>query len=61
MSIFSSPEQLGATREILSKCLLLPFWDASIPGAVESTIAHVRGGSVLRTYDFVDVINPVGR
>ena len=62
MSIFSSPEQLGATREILSKCLLLPFWDASIPGAVlESTIAHVRGGSVLRTYDFVDVINPETR
>ena len=45
-------------RLILSKCLLLPFWNSRIPGDVlESILAYVRDAEVLRTYDFVDVID----
>ena len=49
-------------RAVLSKCLLLPFWNSRIPGDVlESILAHVRGGNVLRTYDFVDVVDGATR
>ncbi len=36
----------------------LPFSGVSIPGAViEGVLGHVRDGDILRTYDFVDVVN----
>lgn len=49
-------------REILSNFVRMPFSQGNIPGAlVELAFAHVRGGSVLATYDFVDVISPEAR
>lgn len=60
--MFSSPEQLKQLAEILSKYARLPFSPSSIPGGVlEGALAHVRGGDVLRTYDFVDVIKKSDR
>jgi len=57
MSIFSSTEQLNLIRKILSRYIRLPFSSVTIPGAImEGVLAHVRGGHVLNTYDFVDVI-----
>lgn len=59
MSVFSTPEQLANMRDILSNFVRMPFSQGNIPGAlVESAFAHVRAGSVLNTYDFVDVICP---
>ena len=58
MSIFSTPGQLDEMRQMLVNYVRLPFSSDSIPGALmESALAHVRGGKVLRTYDFVDVIS----
>ena len=55
MSIFSTPGQLDEMRQMLVNYVRLPFSSDSIPGALtESALAHVRGGEVLRTYDFVD-------
>ena len=57
MSIFSNVEQLDMMRQILVNYARLPFSQASIPGSLmESVLSHVRGGTVLNTYDFVDVI-----
>ncbi len=62
MTVFSTSDQLRETQAFLSKCLLLPFWDSRIPGEIlESILAFVRGGEVLRTYDFVDVWDPHSR
>ena len=59
MSVFSTPEQLANMRDILSNFVRMPFSQGNIPGAlVESVFAHVHGGSVLGTYDFVDVVHP---
>jgi hypothetical protein len=56
-SLFSSPEQLKLLVDILSKYIRLPFSSINIPGAVlEAAMAHIRQGTVLRTYDFVDVL-----
>lgn len=58
MSVFSTPSQLDKMRQMLVNYSRLPFSQGSIPGALmESVLAHVRGGRVLNTYDFVDVIN----
>lgn len=58
MSVFSTPSQLDKMRRMLVNYSRLPFSQGSIPGALmESVLAHVRGGRVLNTYDFVDVIN----
>lgn len=58
MTIYSSKDELEKIRLTLSRFIKLPFAADSIPGAImESVLAHVRGGEVLRTYDFVDVIN----
>jgi hypothetical protein len=55
--VFSSLQELNALADLLSKYLRLPFSTVIIPGAVmEGVLAYVRGGAVLRTYDFVDVI-----
>ncbi|MDT5060628.1 MAG: hypothetical protein QOH63_1087 [Acidobacteriota bacterium] len=57
LSLFSSPKQLNQLVDILSKYIRLPFSSVNIPGAVlEAAMAHIRRGTVLRTYDFVDVI-----
>lgn len=56
MSIFSSPSEIEKIRDILSKYIRLPFSDTTIPGSImEGVLSHVRGGTVLNTYDFVDV------
>lgn len=58
MSVFSTPSQLDEMRQMLVNYSRLPFSQDSIPGALmESALAHVRGGRVLKTYDFVDVIS----
>lgn len=57
-AIFSTPEQLARLADILSKYVRLPFSDDTIPGGVlEGCLAHVRNAQVLKTYDFVDVID----
>ena len=44
-------------RRILAVYVRMPFVLPTIPGSLmESILAHVRGGTVLNTYDFVDVI-----
>lgn len=55
--IFSSPAALDRISAGLRAYLRLPFASGTIPGAVlESILASVRDASVLRTYDFVDVL-----
>ncbi len=55
--IFSSPEELAAIAKMLKLYLGLPVATDAIPGGfVENVIARARGGVVLRTYDFVDVL-----
>jgi hypothetical protein len=57
MTIFSTPEQLTEIQKVLSAYIRLPFSAETIPGSMmEETLAHVRGGQVLHSYDFVDVI-----
>lgn len=57
-NIFSNQIQLETISNILTGYLKLPFSGDIIPGALmESVIASVRNGNVLKTYDFVDVIN----
>jgi hypothetical protein len=56
--MFSTSEELRAITRILQNYARLPFSTVHIPGAVmEGVLGHVRRGAVLRTYDFVDVIN----
>ena len=58
MSVYSTPEQLENMRDILSNFVRMPFLQDSIPGFLaEAVFAHVRGASVLKTYDFVDVVH----
>lgn len=60
--VFSTPDQLAQIGLVLACYLRLPVSTDVIPGAfLESVLAHVRGGQVLRTYDFVDVIHPGDR
>ena len=58
-SIFSTREHLQEISQSLQTFARLPISSTTIPGAVmEDILASVRGGSVLKTYDFVDVIDP---
>ena len=58
MSIFSTSSQLDEMRRILINYGKLPFMQATIPGVLmESVLSHIRGGTVLNTYDFVDVVD----
>ena len=58
MSVFSSPSNLLALQRILSNYVRLPASGTNIPGQLmESVLSCVREGTVLNTYDFVDVIN----
>ena len=60
--IFSTFEQLSRLADVLSKYIRLPFSTDTIPGAIlEGALAYVRQAEVLRTYDFVDVINRESR
>lgn len=62
MTIYSAPDELRKTKSLLFSYLRLPFSEGIIPGAVmEAVAAHVRGGEVLATYDFVDVIDSTQR
>lgn len=59
VSLYSTPEQLAALRQILFAWMRLPFSHGLVPGRVlEEALAHVRAGEVLPTYDFVDVVSP---
>jgi hypothetical protein len=56
--IYSDNAQLHRIAEILTGYLKLPFTETTVPGALmEAVLANVRKGEVLRTYDFVDVID----
>lgn len=55
--VYSSATQLKTMAESIQSYLRLPLSPKTIPGALlEALIAHVRGGKVLDTYDFVDVV-----
>lgn len=57
-NVFSTQDQLKTISKILTGYLKLPFSGDSIPGALmESVVSEVRGGEVLNTYDFVDILN----
>jgi hypothetical protein len=59
---FSTKEEQGEIKNILLKYARLPFTEGTIPGAVmEAIIAHVRKSAVLKTYDFVDVVDRNGK
>jgi hypothetical protein len=56
--VFSTRKELEAITRILTNYAKLPFSNINIPGAVmEGVLGHVRKAQVLRTYDFVDVID----
>lgn len=56
--IFSTRDELETIARIVRNYIRLPFSSINIPGAVmEGVLGHVRQGTVLRTYDFVDVVN----
>src|ERR1700686_4422516 len=56
--IFSTRDELVTIARILQNYARLPFSPNNIPGSVmEGALGHVRQGEVLRTYDFVDVVN----
>ncbi|MDR2480464.1 MAG: hypothetical protein LBD48_14295 [Treponema sp.] len=55
---FSSKSELETISNILRGYIKLPFALETIPGSfMENVLAHVRKGTALNTYDFVDVIN----
>lgn len=61
-SSLSKNSQLHEIGKAVAAYCYLPFASDSVPGAyVEAVVAEVRGGAVLRTYDFVDVIKSEGR
>ena len=56
--VYSTPEELKSIARILQNFMRLPFSTINIPGAImEGVLGHVRRGAVLRTYDFIDVVN----
>lgn len=56
--LYSSPTELQEIKTAIASYLRLPFSDDAIPGRImESVLQYVRGGEVLNTYDFVDVIH----
>lgn len=56
--VFSSNEELDRIENILTALLKLPLTDRTISGdLMERVFAHVRGAAVLRTYDFVDIVD----
>lgn len=56
--LFSSADDLDRIQKILTALLRLPLTEHTISGdLMERVFAHVRSAEVLRTYDFVDVID----
>ena len=56
--MFSTKEQLKTISKILTGYLKLPLSVDKIPGELmENVVSEVHGGEVLKTYDFVDVVN----
>ncbi|MDE0496969.1 MAG: hypothetical protein OXH86_06425 [Acidimicrobiaceae bacterium] len=56
--LYSTPAQLDQLAHLVQGYLRLPFSNGLLPGQfMESVIALIKSGKVLRTYDFVDVIN----
>lgn len=56
--LFSTADDLDRIQKILTALLKLPLTEHTISGdLMERVFAHVRGAEVLRTYDFVDVID----
>lgn len=54
----STSDELEQIAKAVAGYCYLPFASDSVPGAyVEAAVANVRGGRVLRTYDFVDVVD----
>jgi len=61
-TIYSTADELAMIARILQNYARLPFSPINIPGGVmEGVLGHVRRGEVLRTYDFVDVVNRESR
>lgn len=57
MTVFSTSAQLRRIATLASKFMALPFANDSVPGAVlEAILAEVRDATVLKTYDFIDVV-----
>jgi hypothetical protein len=60
--LFSTPQELDRIQHILTTLLKLPLTDETISGdLMERVFAHVRDANALKTYDFVDVIDPTKR
>lgn len=60
--LFSDEKDLDRIQKILTALLKLPLTDHTISGdLMERVFAHVRGAEVLRTYDFVDIIDRTKR
>jgi hypothetical protein len=58
MTIYSTAAELDKIKTTLSKYARLPFSSEVIPGAVmEAVLANVRGARVLKTYDYIDVLD----
>ena len=58
IEVLSTSSQLKEISQILFSISRLPIWNGNIPGALlENVVAHVRNAKVLKTYDFVDVID----
>ena len=54
----SNKSQIDSLTNIIQQYLRLPLSDDTIPGSfLEGVLAHVRNGTRLNTYDFVDVIS----
>lgn len=61
-ALTSKASQIERLAQLVRRYSMLPFADKGIPGSVlEAALAEVRGGRVLNTYDFVDVIHPDDR
>jgi hypothetical protein len=60
--IYSTQAELKLIADTLKGYLKLPFTTDTVPGALmEAIIANVRNAEVLRTYDFIDVVDKANR
>ncbi len=56
--LLSDAGQLSEIAKLLQNYVRLPFSPINVPGAIlEGILGHVRRAEVLRTYDFVDVMD----
>lgn len=60
--IFSSKQQLEKLAKIIQCCCRLPMSGDNVPGAtLEAVLANARGGKMLSTYDYIDVLHEEGK